>query len=77
MDHGIGRFVSLVRTTLEGTEREFLLVEYENSDQLFVPIHQADRISRYIGPYGEPPRPSRLGGTEWNQTKQNVRQEVA
>ncbi len=76
VDHGIGRFVSLVKRSLEGIEREFLLVEYENRDQLYVPIHQADRISRYIGPYGEPPRPTRLGGTEWNQTKQNVRQEV-
>lgn len=76
VDHGIGRFVSLVKRSLEGIEREFLLVEYENRDQLYVPIHQADRVSRYIGPYGEPPRPTRLGGTEWNQTKQNVRQEV-
>ncbi len=76
VDHGIGRFAGLVRRTLEGIEREFLLVEYENRDQLFVPIHQADRLSKYIGPYGEPPRASRLGGTEWSQTKQNVRQEV-
>jgi transcription-repair coupling factor (superfamily II helicase) len=76
VDHGIGRFVGLVKRTLEGIEREFLLVEYENHDQLFVPIPQADRISKYIGPYGEPPRSSRLGSTEWAQTKQNVRQEV-
>jgi transcription-repair coupling factor (superfamily II helicase) len=76
VDHGIGRFVGLVKRTLEGIEREFLLVEYENRDQLFVPIHQADRISKYIGPYGEPPRSTRLGGTEWTQTKKNVRQEV-
>jgi len=76
VDHGIGRFAGLVRRTLEGIEREFLLIEYENRDQLFVPIHQADRLSKYIGPYGEPPRASRLGGTEWSQTKQNVRQEV-
>jgi transcription-repair coupling factor (superfamily II helicase) len=76
VDHGIGRFVGLVKRTLEGIEREFLLIEYENRDQLYVPIHQADRISKYIGPYGEPPRTTRLGGTEWAQTKQNVRQEV-
>jgi len=76
VDHGIGRFAGLVRRMLEGIEREFLLVEYENRDQLFVPIHQSDRISKYLGPYGEPPKPSRLGGSEWVQTKQNVRQEV-
>ncbi len=76
VDYGIGRFAGLVRRTLEGTEREFLLVEYEGGDQLYVPIHQADRLSRYVGPGGEPPRPSRLGSTEWGQTKQTVREEV-
>ena len=76
VDFGIGRFAGLVRRTLEGTEREFLLVEYENGDQLYVPIHQADRLSRYVGPGGETPRLSRLGSNEWNQTKQTVREEV-
>ncbi len=76
VDYGIGRFSGLVRRTLEGTEREFLLVEYEGGDQLYVPIHQADRLSRYVGPGGEPPRPSRLGSTDWSQTKQTVREEV-
>lgn len=76
VDHGIGRFAGLVRRTLEGIEREFLLIEYENHDQLYVPIHQADRISRYVGPTGESPKASRLGSSEWTQTKQNVRQEV-
>ncbi len=76
VDYGIGRFAGLVRRTLEGTEREFLLVEYEGGDQLYVPIHQADRLSRYIGTDGDQPHATRLGGTEWTQTKQNVREAV-
>ncbi len=76
VDYGIGRFSGLVRRFLDGAEREFLLVEYESGDQIFVPIHQADRISRYIGTGGEPPHPSRLGSNEWNQTKQAVREAV-
>lgn len=76
VDYGIGRFAGLVHRTLEGAEREFLLVEYENGDQLYVPIHQADRLSRYIGSDGGQPHASRLGGNEWNQTKQSVREEV-
>lgn len=76
VDYGVGRFSGLVRRTLDGTEREFLCVEYENGDQLFVPIHQADRLSRYIGPEGTTPTPSRLGSPEWAQTKQSVREAV-
>ncbi len=76
VDFGIGRFTGLVRRVLEGTEREFLLVEYDGGDQLYVPIHQADRLSRYVGPTGESPRASRLGNADWSQTKQTVREEV-
>lgn len=76
VDYGIGRFVGLVRRTLEGIEREYLCVEYRNGDQVFVPIHQADRLTRYIGADGTPPAPAHLGTPEWSETKQRVRQAV-
>ena len=76
VDYGIGRFTGLVQRTLDGVERDFLCVEYAEGDQLFVPVHQADRLSRYIGASGEAPHPTRLGSGEWTQTKQRVRQAV-
>ncbi|TLN25071.1 DEAD/DEAH box helicase, partial [bacterium] len=76
IDYGIGRYAGLVRRTLEGVEREFLCVEYDGGDQLFVPVHQADRLSRYVGPDAEPPSPTRLGTPEWTNAKQKVREEV-
>ena len=76
IDYGIGRFEGLVRRSLEGVEREFLAVSYDEGDQLFVPVHQADRLSRYIGPDAGDPRPTRLGTPEWANTKQRVREAV-
>lgn len=76
IDYGVGRYGGLVQRILDGTEREFLLVEYEGGDQLYVPVHQADRLSRYIGPANEPPTPTRLGTAEWSATKQRVREAV-
>ena len=76
MDYGIGRFVGLVNRKLEGVEREFLCVEYEGGNQIFVPIHQADRITRYIGPDEEPPVATRLGTPEWINSKQRVKEAV-
>lgn len=72
VDYGIGRFIGLVRRTLEGAEREFLQLEFADEDELFVPVHQADRISLYIGPDERPPRPTRLGTSEWQATKTRV-----
>jgi transcription-repair coupling factor (superfamily II helicase) len=76
VDHGVGRFQGLVERTLDGLKREFLLVEYDGGGQLYVPIHQADRITRYIGVDGSPPTPSRLGTQTWEATKRKARQSV-
>ncbi len=77
MDYGVGRFVGLVTRTLEGVVREFLCVEYEGGDQLFVPIHQADRLSRYVGPDGNPPTLTKLGTSEWMLARQRVQTAVS
>ncbi len=80
MDFGVGRFIGLVKRTLEGMEREFLCIEYKKGDQVYVPIHQADRLTHYIGPDGLPPAPNQLGSQEWPETRRKVRdavQEVA
>ncbi len=82
-DYGIGIFRGLVTRSIDDIEREYLLVEYagpptlgesevRGSDKLYVPIHQADRLSRYIGTDDTPPRLSRLNSAAWAQTKAHV-----
>lgn len=76
IDHGIGRYAGLKQRTLDGHDREFLCIEYKDADQLFVPVHQADRLTRYIGPDGGNPGVSRLGGEGWKQAKGRVKKAV-
>jgi len=76
VDYGVGKYVGLVQRTLDNLQREFLCVEYKNGDQLYVPVHQADRLTRYIGPDAAPPSPGHLGSQEWPETKQKVRKAV-
>jgi transcription-repair coupling factor (superfamily II helicase) len=76
VDHGIGSFLGLVNRTVDGIEREYLAVEYAEGDQLFVPVHQADRLTRYISHDNRIPSPSRLGSQEWRQTKSRVKEAV-
>jgi transcription-repair coupling factor (superfamily II helicase) len=76
VDHGIGRFNGLVQRTVDGIEREYLSVEYAEGDQLFVPVYQADRLTRYIGPDAHPPTLTRLGSPEWRTTKTRVKEAV-
>ena len=77
IEHGIGRFHGLIRMPVDGTEREYLQVEYAQSDQLYVPVHQADRLARYVGAGEAIPSLHRLGTAEWEQVKQRARRAVA
>ena len=77
VDYGIGRFAGLVERTLDDLRREFLLIEYADGDQLFVPVHQADRVTRYVGAEGATPTASRLGTQEWERTKTRAHEAVA
>ncbi len=71
-DYGIGIFQGLVTRGVDDIEREYLLLEYEGRDRLYVPIHQADRLSRYIGAEGLGAHLSHLGGNAWAEAKARV-----
>jgi transcription-repair coupling factor (superfamily II helicase) len=76
IDHGVGRFGGLVQRELDNHMREFLAVEYSGGGQLFVPVHQADRLTRYVGAEGALPGLDRLGGQEWHEKKGRVKKAV-
>ncbi|MHB9032401.1 MAG: CarD family transcriptional regulator, partial [Anaerolineae bacterium] len=65
LEHGIARYHGMVRKTINNLEREYLELEYAAGDRLFVPVHQADRVGRYVGPNDEPPELHRLGSHDW------------
>jgi len=77
VEHGIGLFQGLVRMDFAGEEREYLLVEYAAGDKLYVPVYQADRLSRYVGVGDHPPVINRLGTAEWEQVKARAKKAVA
>ncbi len=74
VDHGIGQFGGLVEmpmTLPDGTTRrqEVVKLIYKNQDQLYVSIHQLDKLSKYRGKDANPPVLSRLGGGTWEKLK--------
>ncbi len=77
MEHGIGIFRGLVKLEVDGNLREYLQVDYAQGDRLYVPVHQADRLSRYVGPNDAPPILNRLGTADWQVVKQRAKKAVA
>ena len=65
--HGIGRFVGVESLTVDGSTRDYLLLEYRGGDRLYIPTDQMDRVQKYMGGGDEDtvPHLSKLGGSEW------------
>src|SRR5689334_3485767 len=78
--HGIGRYIEMISRTVNGGQRDYLIVEYAPSrrnqppDRLFVPTDSLDQLTRYVG--GEAPALSKLGGADWKNTKSKARKAV-
>ncbi len=77
IDHGIGVFKGLEKLDFGGPDTEFLRIEYAHGDKLYVPVHQLDRLSRYVAPGGHKPTLHRLGTAEWAQVKERTKKAVA
>jgi transcription-repair coupling factor (superfamily II helicase) len=76
MDHGIGRFLGVVPKTIDDIRREYLEIAYAENDRLFIPVDQADKISKYVGGEDHEPQLSRLGATEWKTVSQKIKKET-
>jgi transcription-repair coupling factor (superfamily II helicase) len=72
-DHGVARFAGFDTKTVAGVTRDYLDLEFEGSDRVFMPVDQLAKISRYVGAGGEEPRLSKLGGKRWETLKARAR----
>ena len=75
--HGIGRFAGIFRLRVDGAEKDYIKINYAGTDALYVPATQLDLVSKYIGGGEEGGvRLSKMGGGEWQRTKQRTRAAV-
>ncbi len=72
VEHGIGKFVGTGRTPRDEDDREYLIIQYAESDKLYVPMDHLDRVTHYIAPMDRAPTLTRLGTQEWKRTKARV-----
>ncbi len=75
-DHGVGRYLGLVRLEAGGVEGEFLTLEYAGGDKLYVPVASLHLISRYSGADSETAPLHRLGGEQWDKAKRRAQAKI-
>ena len=68
--------MGIEKLTVNGQERDYLLIRYAGTDRLYIPTDQMDLIQPYLGMDDKPPRLSKLGGNEWQKARKKVKESV-
>ncbi|MBC9071614.1 transcription-repair coupling factor [Thauera sp. CAU 1555] len=76
VSHGVGRYMGLVHMNLGEGDTEFLHLEYNGGDKLYVPVSQLHVITRYAGADPEAVDLHRLGSGQWEKAKRKAAQQV-
>ena len=71
--HGIGKYMGIKKITVSGVTKDYLHIAYRGTDSLYVPVEQLDMLYKYAEAGDKELRLNKLGGSEWDKTKQRVR----
>ncbi len=74
-DYGIGVYRGLKHLEVQGTEGDFLQIDYADS-RLYLPVQNINKIQKFSGADGQKPALDKLGGTRWLAARQKVREQV-
>jgi transcription-repair coupling factor (superfamily II helicase) len=71
-DYGIGKYLGLMRQTVNKREGDYLCIEYADKNKLFLPVHRLGRVQKYAGADANSVQIDKLGGTGWEKIKKKV-----
>lgn len=74
--HGIGRFLGIETLEIKGVHRDYLTIQYDNSDRISLPIEQIESLSKYVSADGKEPKVNKLNDGRFQKTKQKVSKQV-
>jgi transcription-repair coupling factor (superfamily II helicase) len=77
VDYGVGVYRGLKHLRIGGVSNDYLLLEYQDGDKLYVPVDRLNLIQRYIGGDGRRPKLDKLGSTSWQRKKKRVKAAVS
>jgi transcription-repair coupling factor (superfamily II helicase) len=76
LDHGIGLYRGLKHLNVAGTEGDFLHLEYQGGDRLYLPVDRVNLVQKYVGGDGAKPLLDKLGGVSWERVKKKTKESI-
>lgn len=76
IDHGVGRYKGLTTLNINEVDTEFLTLEYQEDDKLYVPVSSLHLIARYSGSASESAPINKLGTDKWQKTRKKAAEKI-
>ncbi|HUI61432.1 MAG TPA: transcription-repair coupling factor [Steroidobacteraceae bacterium] len=75
-EYGVGRYVGLQVMDVAGQSGEFLVLEYQDGDRLYVPVQSLHLVSRYTGAAPESAPLHKLGTDQWARARRRAAEQI-
>ncbi|MBQ7564485.1 MAG: transcription-repair coupling factor [Lachnospiraceae bacterium] len=74
--HGLGVYEGIEKVTIDNITKDYMKLRYRDDGRLFIPATALDSVQKYAGKKAQVVKLNKLGSSEWNKTKQKVREEI-
>lgn len=74
--HGIGQYLGIETIEIKGIHRDYVSVQYQNGDQISIPVEQIHLLSKYVSSDGKEPKLNKLNDGHFKKAKQKVKNQV-
>ncbi len=74
--HGVGRYLGLQVLATDGRIAEYLTLEYDGGDRIYVPVTSLHLISRYSGSDIENAPLHKLGSDQWSKARAKAAEKI-
>jgi transcription-repair coupling factor (superfamily II helicase) len=75
-EYGVGRYAGLTSMEIGGQPGEFLVLEYQDGDRLYVPVQSLHLVSRYTGAAPESAPLHKLGTDQWARARRRAAEQI-
>ncbi len=75
-EYGVGRYVGLTAMEIGGQPGEFLVLEYQDGDRVYVPVQSLHLVSRYTGAAPESAPLHKLGTDQWARARRRAAEQI-
>ncbi|MBD3315222.1 MAG: transcription-repair coupling factor [Chitinivibrionales bacterium] len=76
VDHGIAQFRGMERVKTGAVQRDCMVLQYQGSSKVYVPVEDLNKVQKYIGKDAAPPALSKLGTASWERLKDRTRRSL-